>query len=161
MKVADAIDAEALRTLGTMLKVVRSADRALREASRHGLGLTEVSVLAEISRGTTGPSSLADALRLDRPRITRLTDRLVCAELVARQGDDVDRRRFHLTITQQGEGELHASLSFVADYVGAMLRSVPSGSREGLVQGLLALRSSIEDKDATSGASLAAVSLGR
>ena len=146
MKVDSTVNVEALRTLGTMLRFVRRVDQELRRTSAYDLGLTDLSVLVEINRGIESPSSIADNLRLDRPRITRVTDRLVIANLVERETDDFDRRRCRLALTPAGEECLRDSLHMVGEAVDDILEGLAADRREAVVEGLSLLRPVLESE---------------
>lgn len=48
------------------------------------------------------PSNIASLICIDKPRVSRITDDLVAAELVERNRNAVDRREVQLTITKEG-----------------------------------------------------------
>ena len=153
MKTDEGVDLDAVRAVGTMVRLVRLVDAELRRASDSDLGLTDLSVLAEISRGTVSPSALACTLHLERPHITRVSDRLVSSGLVERAEDSTDRRRCRLTVTSSGQEFLHDSLQTVSAAVDRILGGLGVTRRASLLAHLADLRPEIDRASAAGGTS--------
>src|SRR3954447_17943584 len=95
---------DALRSAGTLLRLVRTIDQQLRTTSARddALSITELGVLGQIDRGIDLPSQVARSLRIDPARVTHLTDRLVEQGYITRDADPRDRRRWRLQLTVGG-----------------------------------------------------------
>lgn len=73
-------------------------------------GLTEIRVLWELAhRASTTASELADDLGLDRGQLSRILAKLVREGLITRTTDADDKRRAHLELLHEGEGDLRRS----------------------------------------------------
>ncbi|MFB9908516.1 MarR family winged helix-turn-helix transcriptional regulator [Allokutzneria oryzae] len=88
------------------------AERMARDA---GLGLWQFAVLAAVA--DTGPAAqreIGDSLGLDPSDLARLMDELLTADLVARERDTADRRRYRVTLTTTGRAALRRAKAVVA-----------------------------------------------
>jgi DNA-binding MarR family transcriptional regulator len=110
MVAAVKLDPEPSELMAAMLAILQTAKAvqaslAGRLELDHGLSLSEVEVLANLSadpQGMLRMSHLSDALVTNRPAITRLVDGLEAKGLVARRALEGDRRAVHAAITQAG-----------------------------------------------------------
>jgi DNA-binding MarR family transcriptional regulator len=94
---------DALGAARTFVRLVRALEHQVRRAHEGGdLSLSELSVLGQIDRGNTLPSTLARTLDLDPARVTRITDRLFDLGYIGRAADPEDRRRCRLRLTEAG-----------------------------------------------------------
>lgn len=134
-----------MRTVGTMLRFVRVVDQQFRRFSP-GTSLTDLSVLAQLNRGVDTPSALADALHLDRPRVTRITDHLVELGYIEREEDQEDRRRCRLHLTLTGEAYLDDASLAASQAVDSLLGPLTDQDREALLRGLNAVRPIVDSR---------------
>jgi DNA-binding MarR family transcriptional regulator len=139
MKVHTPVDQDALRMVGTMLRFVRVVDQQFRRYSP-SVSLNDLSVLFRIKRGVDTPSGLADALHLDRPRVTRITDHLVELGYIDRQEDQADRRRCRLSLTESGETYLEDAIIATSEAVDKLLNALDDSDRNALLRGVEAVR---------------------
>jgi DNA-binding MarR family transcriptional regulator len=121
-----------LRAASTFVRVVRVLDQRLKATSPDELGLAEVGVLAEIGRGTTLPSAIARATRLDPARVSRLAERLVRLGLVERRISAHDRRQVPLALTPRGEQRVARAREEAREAMGTLLASLSEREREAL-----------------------------
>lgn len=140
-------NSDVLRTLGTMLRLVRSVNSRYRTTSDTALTLSDLSVLLQIHRGVNLPSVIARVTRVDPPRITRITDTLVAEGLIVRSEDPDDRRRSRLTVTAEGERRMRKELAAVADAVHEIFKDVPDGVLQALVAAMAEVRVTFGDAD--------------
>jgi DNA-binding MarR family transcriptional regulator len=136
----DGVNPQALRMVGTMFRFVRSVDQRLRRKGLSELSLTESAVLLQIERGTSTPSEISDTMHIDRPRVTRIVDRLVALGYVTREADQIDRRRTILSITPVGERRLNAILALVSSLLDELLVGLERQQRETLMAAVEFLR---------------------
>ena len=71
-------------------------------------------LIALYNENATTPQELANFIGIDTGAITRLIDRVVAKNLVARAADPEDRRSFKLTLTDEGRA-LTPKLAAIAD----------------------------------------------
>jgi DNA-binding MarR family transcriptional regulator len=84
-------------------RVVKELDQELER--EHRLSLTTYSVLAALTRNPEGRlqmSELADHVRMSRPGLTRLIERLEREGLVQRRQGGADSRQVYAAITERG-----------------------------------------------------------
>ncbi len=86
---------------------------ALKVAAR-GVTVAEWVVLRELYDGGSSPSALADRLGMTRGAISKLADRLIAKDLIARRLSAGDRRFQTLALTRQGRA-LTPKLAALAD----------------------------------------------
>jgi DNA-binding MarR family transcriptional regulator len=83
--------------------VMRLARRMRAERGDHGLTLTQLAVLATLSRhGQMSPSDLAAHERVQPPSMTRTINGLVDLGLVERSPDPDDGRQVRVDLTHEG-----------------------------------------------------------
>lgn len=83
--------------------VMRLARRLRAERGDHGLTLTQLAVLATLSRhGQMSPSDLAAHERVQPPSMTRTINGLVDLGLVERSPDPDDGRQVRVDLTDEG-----------------------------------------------------------
>lgn len=117
-------------TLHLMHSRLRHLDGWLRE--EHELNLTEMHVLSMIPTVPSAPRAagrgeaaarLAKEVELSPSGLTRLVDRLVARDLVARVDDSWDRRVTHLVLTERGrtvrDAVLPQAVAQIRDSCGA------------------------------------------
>lgn len=80
-----------------------------RHRPDHGLTLTQMELLGEVSRtGVTTPAELGSRLHVRVQSLTDSINELVSRELIARRPDETDRRRQLIEITDAGTALLEA-----------------------------------------------------
>ena len=79
-----------------------------------GVTVAEWVVLRELYDGESAPSALAGKLGMTRGAISKLADRLIAKELIARRASASDRRFQSLALTRQGRAAL-PKLAALAD----------------------------------------------
>ncbi|HVA91197.1 MAG TPA: MarR family transcriptional regulator [Chloroflexota bacterium] len=131
---------DALRQVGTMLRLLRALDQELRLETPATLSLAELSVLSQVNQGTGLPSQVARALRMDPARVTHLVDRLVTADALTRTPDPTDRRCWRLALTSAGAQHLVDGRARIRDVLERLLDGLTADERAGLSAGLLGVR---------------------
>ena len=92
----------ALVALRQILRVTEINSRAL--AKQSGLSPSQLILLQVLSQSKTEtPGSLSKHLSLSQATVTTLLDKLAKLGLIARQKDEVDKRRVLIEITSEGE----------------------------------------------------------
>ena len=115
-----------LTELVGLLRLINLGDLRMRhEVSRElGIGLTDLTALSVLeSQERPTPKSLADALSITAGSATSLVDRLVKADLVARDSHPTDRRSLLLRLTARGED----AVALVAGRYAAAARNALDG----------------------------------
>ena len=93
------------------------------------LGRTEFGLLSMLSRkGPMCSSEAAETLRVSRPQMSAIADRLGNRGLVTREQGYEDRRSVVLTVTEQGQGVLDEALGATQARVKELL--APIGDKE-------------------------------
>lgn len=91
-------------------KVMKQLDSELRD--EHDIGLGDYDVLLRLARATDGQlrmTELAQRAMLSPSSLTRVVDRLVERELVARARSMSDNRVVHATLTEPGRIRIRAA----------------------------------------------------
>jgi DNA-binding MarR family transcriptional regulator len=89
--------------------VMAVARQLRRHRPDHGLTLSQMQVLAEVTRtGAITPAELATRMQIRVQSLTDSINGLVSAGLASRRADDVDRRRQLVEITAEGTALLAA-----------------------------------------------------
>jgi MarR family transcriptional regulator, lower aerobic nicotinate degradation pathway regulator len=98
-----ATDSVSMTTL--LAALGRDATARVRRATRpFGLGAQQFHVLEQLRLlGQRSQAELADALGIDRSNLAAIVAELTDRGLVARSRDDVDRRRYVLRLSRDGE----------------------------------------------------------
>jgi DNA-binding MarR family transcriptional regulator len=134
-----------LRIAGTLLLLTRTLDQRVRKSLwEDGLDLVGLSTLSHVERGTDLPSLIARSLNLDPGRVTRVMDHLVELTYVERYGDETDRRRCRLRLTEAGQRRLEAGKAETVKVMSALLGTLSVQERANLEQGLEAVRKSLD-----------------
>jgi DNA-binding MarR family transcriptional regulator len=141
------VNGDALRLVGTMLRFVRGVSRSFSQSIDADLSVTDVGVLNLVHRGTDLPSLVARELKLDPPRVTRITDHLVQLGLMEREDDPEDRRRSRLRLTAAGLAQLDLALTTVSRSVDDVLDKLPEEQRKALIESVVALRSVVDSRE--------------
>lgn len=142
----EAINIDALRMLGTMLRLLRSIQRSFREQVGVDLTLSDLHVLTQIEHGVDLPSTIAEALHLDRPRVSRIADRLVAHGYVDRSADESDRRRSRLSLTPEGARLLVHGRRAVSRATDMVLGDLSEHDRRRLMESLETVRPLLDNR---------------
>lgn len=120
--------AEALRP--ALLRVSR---RLRQEAHKDGLSSQDALLLGRIKMNPgAGVSELADSEGVSRPTMSTQVKRLEMAGLIARTGDEDDRRRSGLAISREGLRKLEAIRRRRNDWLAARLAQMSPDERARL-----------------------------
>jgi MarR family transcriptional regulator, 2-MHQ and catechol-resistance regulon repressor len=93
------------------------------------LGRTEFGLMSMLSRnGPTCSSEAAERLKVSRPQMSAIADRLEARGLVSREQDHGDRRSVVLKLTDPGEELLQSALDATEERVKELLS--PIGDKE-------------------------------
>ena len=99
------VDSSATELRESMMAVARQMRRHRLD---HGLTLSQMELLSEISRGTTTPAELANRLHVRVQSLTDSINELLSRDLIARRTDENDRRRQLIELTNAGTALLEA-----------------------------------------------------
>jgi DNA-binding MarR family transcriptional regulator len=123
----------------TLLReVARLHVRAQRQTDAcRDVGITQCTILTELGRAPAMTlAELSRRLRLDKGWTSRAVDQLVEQGLVAKTGDDTDRRVVALSLTASGAAQ-HRRLETTLDaQVKRVIARVPSSERGGVARAL-------------------------
>ncbi len=97
--------------------VIGEVAPALREL---GIEVKELFLLAELD-AHPHPAALAEALLIPKPSVTVYVKRLEAAELVKREIDNSDLRRYKLSLTPEGRKVMANGLALLAEAFGRRL----------------------------------------
>jgi DNA-binding MarR family transcriptional regulator len=115
--------------------LVGLAARSLAEADEE-VTLPQYRMLVVLStRGPRPASLLAAALGVAAPTATRMCDRLVRKGLVAREGNERDRRQVLLRLTRSGQELVEGVTSSRRAEIAALLGEIPRERHASLVEG--------------------------
>lgn len=93
------------------------------------LGRTEFGLLSMLSRkGPMRASEAAERLRVSRPQMSAIADRLASREMISRVPDETDGRSVLLAVTEAGQGILDGALDATEARVRELL--APIGEKE-------------------------------
>ncbi|MDN5860824.1 MAG: MarR family transcriptional regulator [Pseudonocardia sp.] len=137
---------ETLRLLSTVERTLTSRiDDALRV---HGSGIDQWRILSLLAESGGQPmTAVAEHAMLLAPKLSKLVDRMVTANLVLRRADIQDRRRVLIAATERGrralaewdaavlavQDDLRAVLGSDTELLTELLRRVRTGLAPGLV----------------------------
>lgn len=97
--------------LRTIRKIIRAVDIQSKKIFNHsGMTSPQLIALKEISNNPqTTTSQLANRISISQPTATAIIDKLVAKELVVRERDETDKRKWILNLTPKGQyALLHA-----------------------------------------------------
>jgi DNA-binding MarR family transcriptional regulator len=140
------LDPEPSELMAAMLAILQTAKAVQASLGgqlelEHGLSLSEVEVLANLSahpKGTLRMSHLSDALVTNRPAITRLVDGLEAKGLVERRALSGDRRAVNAVITAGGRKRFREVRPFLEGELGRALGDVLGEQDTSTLRSLLA-----------------------
>jgi DNA-binding MarR family transcriptional regulator len=114
------VDSHATELREAMMAVAR---QMRRHRPRHGLTLTQLELLNEISRaGVTTPAELGNRLHVRVQSLTDSINELVGRGLIARRPDETDRRRQLIELTEAGSVLLEDDRSERDSWLHATMR---------------------------------------
>lgn len=103
--------------------VMAVARQLRRHRPDHGLTLSQMQVLAEVTRtGAATPAELAARMHVRVQSLTDSINGLVAAGLVSRRADDTDRRRQLVELTAEGSALLAADRAERDAWLDATMR---------------------------------------
>ena len=109
--------------------------------AQHGLSLSEVDALANLSAAPDGAlrmSQISDALVTNRPAVTRLIDGLEAKGLVERQALPGDRRAVRAAITDTGRARFREVCPFLEQELRREIGDVLGGEETAALRSTLA-----------------------
>ncbi len=109
-------------------------------AERFGLTVEQFQALRRIRKGHDSVSALAEEGRLGRSQASRAVDALVNRKLVTRLADSRDRRRVHLSLTEEGQRVLSAIRAETEAWLAERFQSLLPAQTEQIGQALSLLR---------------------
>ena len=123
--------------------VMRAADTLLRVVARSVAEVEDVvntpqlRVLVLIhTRGPQNLGGVAAELGVHASNATRICDRLVAADLLARKEDPADRRYVRLELTAKGHALVESVLDHRRQAIAEVIGKMPSGRRPALAAAL-------------------------
>jgi DNA-binding MarR family transcriptional regulator len=129
-------------------KVSHPRGRVLKLMARASVTVPQVILLNFATTGDSTPSSLAAKMRMSRPSVSQMVDRLVRLKLVARAEDPGDRRRKTVSVTSKGRSLLaHLSAVRSAEF-RAGAAGLSAAARAQLIDALAAALRELETSDA-------------
>jgi DNA-binding MarR family transcriptional regulator len=139
MPKADAEPLETLLAKATRL-VAMHGDASAGEHAGTAVSMTEGLLLIELlAAGEVTQQQLADRLRLDKSRISRLCAALERKRLLARERDESNRRNLHLRLTPSGTATAGRLRQTWRERHERVLAAMTPDERQALLLGLGAL----------------------
>jgi len=97
----------------TAKKVRKSFKQELRQA-KLGITVEQWIILQALeNKGGLSQLEISQAVYKDQPSVTRIIDKLVKKELITRNDDEQDRRKFRIFLTTKGEAMVRKILPLV------------------------------------------------
>ena len=98
-------------------RVIRAIDQHSRKlVQTHGLTGPQALILSEIvNNGPLTGSALAKNISLSQATVTDIVKRLELKKLLTKARDNVDKRKFHLSPTEQGRLIIHMSVPLLQE----------------------------------------------
>lgn len=144
--------AEPLAVVGRILRLARFLDIAITRAlAPLGLSFEDFDVLNTLRREggrSVRAGALARAALISSGAMTARLGRLQDRELIARAGDEGDRRAVQVSLTPQGEQLATRALTAVLEADESVLAPLDQPSRTNLANGLRTLLVPLERTDA-------------
>jgi len=100
--------------------------------------------LQMLRSGPANVSSLATSLGITNSATTRLIDGLERRGLVARERSTEDRRRVHVHLTPEGEGESARLMELTSRAMASVLAQIPTSKHAQLLESLALIRGALE-----------------
>lgn len=125
----------------SLLRLERSVEGVIDAALRgsHELGLREMFVLAALDEGPQRPGTVAGALNLPPPSVTRAVEQLVARGLLDRRRGRHDRRRVDLTLTASGREVLNEARAVLSSALAEAWPDLHEDRATDLAEGLAKL----------------------
>lgn len=134
-------------------RVIRAIDQHSRKlVQSHGLTGPQALILKEIVRhGSITGSQLAKNISLSQATVTDIVKRLELKQLLVKQQDEVDKRKFHLLATDQGRRMIMMSVPLLQESFEHKLASLMDWEQTQLLSSLqrIAAMMDAEDLDAS------------
>jgi DNA-binding MarR family transcriptional regulator len=130
---------DTLATAAALTGFTRALNARLRETSG-GLTLADLQVLSGVKKGNDLSSTLARALLLDPPRVSRIVEGLVAEDYLQREADPEDRRRCRLRLTPGGVERLEEGRAALAAAMDDLLQGLTGEERDGLERAVPGMR---------------------
>lgn len=112
------------------------------------LSFSETSVLYYVRHGVTTSGVIAKRMQITARAVTGIVDRLEQAGLLARQHDEVDRRRIQLVLTTEGQDAIDfVEVDVLAPLIERIEKLDPA-EREVLLRGMTILSDIMDDMGA-------------
>ncbi|HEV3309682.1 MAG TPA: MarR family winged helix-turn-helix transcriptional regulator [Chloroflexota bacterium] len=125
---------------GTLVRLLRVSDRAVRVGIEDDVGITELGVLATIQQGIELPSVIARTVSLDPARVTRIVDVLARRGYVERGADADDRRRCPLRLTTAGRERLDTGRAALSTSMIDVIGRLPTAKQSQLTDAVERIR---------------------
>lgn len=107
-----------------------------RRLEDRGVTVAEWVLLRQLLDGDAAPSRLAQQIGLTRGAITRLADRLIAKQLIARRASATDKRAQVLSLTDAGRALVPALAAVADDNDAAFFGHLPPAERAALERAL-------------------------
>jgi MarR family transcriptional regulator, lower aerobic nicotinate degradation pathway regulator len=121
-----------------MVQLTRETRRLTGEIGDLGLRLPHVTVLSCLAEfGPSSQKEISERLRIDASDLVALLDDLERRELATRQRDERDRRRYTVSLTDQGTEVLHQRLAAAGEMNDRLLEPLDEAERAELHRLLL------------------------
>ncbi|MEM7797555.1 MAG: MarR family transcriptional regulator [Chloroflexota bacterium] len=120
--------------------------RALFQESKHKFTADQWHVLHTIAANSgLSQNELKDLVNKDKPTISRMIDVLERRGLVERTRSEIDRRRFQLALTAEGEAIYQQMQPKVVDFVNHFLSPISSEDRSHFYRILAQINAGLEE----------------
>ena len=125
-------------TIPLVMRMLRAEMRSHRSAD---LSVPQFRALAFIARHPgTSLSEVADHIGLTLPSISKMIDRLMARDLVARREASDDRRRVCLELTPRGQATWRSSTRATRTYLAELFDALSPEDREIIIRAMNSLR---------------------
>ena len=109
--------------------------RHMREA-KGKLTIAQMRIMANLYRGLSSTSELAERHGVSMPAMSKMVDGLVCRELIERETSSKDRRQIHLTLSKLGMKTYLEIRKITLGQISKELASLNPNEKEELKRGL-------------------------
>lgn len=124
--------------------------RVLRAGDERELSVRQYAALRDIREGATSPGELARQWQVTPAVLTGVIDRLERRDLVRREIDPLDRRRFRLALTESGIAASEAIERALVGDLARQLAAIPDVEKAELSRSLELLRQTFANLEADS-----------
>ena len=102
-------------------------------------------------KGQSSPGEIALAFGVPKANVTSVIDRLVNKGLVSRHENPGDRRRYLLSLTDEGKNRVVRLREIKIATITQVLKRMPDDALDSLVEGLGALTKALEEEGQVNG----------